>query len=217
MKINDSFLGKEWTKIREQISKMKQVPLAQKILFYKVFLRPLLIFNWVEGCANDLKAIEMKVLKQIFETGREDQVYKQYSDVDVSCYLKLQESIWSPWNTLHPKILKSMHRTTKDSDNSCPYFLRAFRPTIRQRRRCNHRRWTRARCQRSRFPRQSNLQPDTSYETLDSQSYMDSVMETTLRFKRNIRLLSPVSETSTINQMGLRRSVRLANKNRKTR
>lgn len=192
MKIKNTLLEKQWTQIHGQISKLGQVPLAQKILFYKVFIRPLLIFNWVKGCANDLKAIEIETLKQIFGDGNQRDVYRQYSDIDISCYLKLQESRWSRWNSLYPNFLKTMFHETKKSGDPCPYFVRALtlpkaRATLRQRR---------TRAQRRRSPRSS------SYETLDSQSFVDSLIDTTLCSELNLRP---------------RRSLRLANKNRRSR
>lgn len=208
MKIKNTFLEKQWTNIRDQISKLGQVPVAQKILFYKVFIRPLLIFNWIKGCANDLKAIEMETLKQIFGDERQTEVYRQYSDIDVSGYLKLQESRWSPWKPLSKNFLKSMLHATKHSCDPCPYFVRALtlpkaRPTLRRRR---------ARIQRRRTPQFSSLYSPVSEETLDSQSFVDTLFDTTLNSDRNLRL-SPVSEIGTVKEMRPRRSLRLANKN----
>lgn len=202
MKMKNIFLEKQWIKIRQQILKLGQVSLAQKILFYKVFIRPLLIFNWVKGCANDLKTIEMEVLKKIFEDGRQREIYRQYSDIDVSCYLKLQESKWSRWNAQFPNFLKSKLLGTKDFDDPCPYFVRALtlpkaRPTLRRRR---------TRMQRRRSPRFSGLHSPVSNASLDSQSFVDSLIDTTL-----------VSETDIDNQRGPRRSLRLATKNRRAR
>lgn len=209
MKIKNTFLEKQWTKIHEEISKLGQVPVAQKILFYKVFIRPLLIFNWVKGCANDLKAIEMEALKQIFRDGRQKEVYRQYSDIDISCYLKLQESRWSPWNPPRPNFLKSMLQATKHSGDPCPYFVRALklpkaRPTIRPRR---------TRIQPRRSP---GLHSPVSDET-DSESFIDSLIDSTLISERSLRLLSPVSEIITVNHKGPRRSLRLANKKHRSR
>lgn len=206
MKIKNAHLEKQWTTIREQISKLGSVPLAQKILFYKVFIRPLLIFNWAKGRANDLKAIELEALKHIFADGRQKEVYRQYSDIDISCYLKLQESRWSRWNPLSPNFLKSMLHATKDSGDPCPYFVRALtlpkaRPPLRQRRTKVSRR----------------LHSPVSDETLGSQSFVETLIDSSLSSERNLRLASPVSETGTVTQTGPRRSLRLANKNRRTR
>lgn len=195
MKIKNTFLEKQWTKIREQISKLRQVPLAQKILFYKVFIRPLLIFNWIKGCANDLKAIEAETLKQIFGDERQRNVYRHYSDIDISCYLKLQESRWSRWNSLCPNFMKTMFHATKNSVDPCPYFIRALtvpkaRATLRQRR---------TRLQRRRFLRPST--PPDSDDTLDSESFVNSLIDATFCSEESFRP---------------RRSLRIANKKRRS-
>lgn len=209
--MKNAFLKKQWLKIREQISKLGQVPLAEKILFYKVFIRPLLIFNWVKGRANDLKAVETKALKQIFGEVEQREVYSQYSDIDISCYLKVQECRWARRYSLSRNFLKSKFGATKDFADPFPYFVRALKfpkakATLRH---------GRNRVPRRRSPRPSGLPSPVSDETLDS-SFVDSLFESTFHSERSIRLSSAIS-VDTVNQMGPRRSLRLANKNRKFR
>lgn len=199
MKTKTTFLEKQWAKIRKQISKLGQVPLAQKILFYKVFIRPLLIFNWVKGCTNDLKAIEREVLKQIFGEGGPREVYSQYSDIDISCYMKVQEFRWSRKNSLSPNFLKSKLRATKDFDDPFTYFVRALKlPKVKTTLR--HRR-SRATNRISPF----DLHSPISAETLGSQSFVDSLIESTSE--------SAISGVDSNKEP--RRSLRLANKLRK--
>lgn len=120
-------LSDSWPLKTKEILKSSSMSVAKKILAYKVFLRPLLIFEWFEGRDREMKILEIQALKRIFATANERTLYKRYTDVDVTRYMKLQEIRWrratgSDFGNLR-RMLQELSKTCDPS----PYFTRAGR------------------------------------------------------------------------------------------
>lgn len=136
-------LKRRWRKMCNETLKPKNVTIAKKILAYKIFMRPLLIYDWFAGHHDQIKKLEVQALRQIFGNFNETQLYVKYTDIDVTCYMRLQESRWEISNPTQAGLLRSMlHAVSKTADDPLPYFTsnnqcdrtRQHRPARRSRR-----------------------------------------------------------------------------------
>lgn len=126
MSTNTRNLKRFWIAKTNQILKCPHLSLSKKILAYKIFMRPLLIYNWFEGCKFELKSLEVHALKRIFFASREKCLYKRYTDLDVTEHLNLQAIQWnratrSPFNILR----QMLHAVSETVADPTLYFTRA--------------------------------------------------------------------------------------------
>ncbi|GBP70385.1 hypothetical protein EVAR_45652_1 [Eumeta japonica] len=79
---------------------------ATKVLAYKVFMRPLLVYEWYdEKRARDMKSLEICALAHIFRTRDKNLLYSLYSDVDVNNYIRLNNLNWQRASRCKPSVL----------------------------------------------------------------------------------------------------------------
>lgn len=130
-------LARFWLAKTEEILSCSHMSLAKKLLAYKIFLRPMLIYDWFEGCNNQFKTLEVQALKRIFATTSDNCLYDRYTDIDVTRYMKVQEIRWKRATGSHLGNLRRMlHALSKTAADPSPYFTRAC---DKQKHYCQHR------------------------------------------------------------------------------
>lgn len=115
-------LSSIWKTKTKEILKSSHLSVAKKILAYKIFLRPMLIFEWFERRENDMKRLEIQALKRIFATNNERSLYKRYTDIDVTKYMKLQEIRWKRATGSDFGNLRRMLQELSRMGDPSPYF-----------------------------------------------------------------------------------------------
>lgn len=83
-----------WKKKRNEIFRYHETSLTQKLLAYKIFLRPLLIYFWYEGQDLQYNNLEIQTLRKIFGKKNIKHLYRLYTDIDVTRYLNLLQITW---------------------------------------------------------------------------------------------------------------------------
>lgn len=129
---------RNWHKITKKILKQPRMSVAKKLLAYKVFFRPMLIYHWFQGCGNSLKELEVYALRQIFGNCSEESLYERYTDMSITCYLRLQALIWKRATSRRASVTNvrnMLHAACRSSNDSMPYFTKE-----EQRQRQNYRR-----------------------------------------------------------------------------
>ena len=116
-----------WKIKTKEILKHSRLSVAKKILLYKIFLRPMLIFEWFEGRDNQMKNLEIQALRSIFVKTRKHSLYKYYTDIDVTRYIKLQEIRWRRATGSDFSNLRKMLQELSKTGDPSPYFTRAER------------------------------------------------------------------------------------------
>lgn len=121
-------IARNWCQKNQDILKSSKISVAKKILAYKIFLRPMLVYDWFEKQTSHIKVLEVKALRQIFGTCSEKRLYQKYTDIDVVSYMKLQGIKWQRRTSSRPNNLRRMlHTRTMSSsgDDSTKYFSKA--------------------------------------------------------------------------------------------
>lgn len=113
---------RNWHKIMKQILKQPGISIEKKLLAYKVFLRPMLIHNWFQESAESAKILEVKALRQIFGKFTEERLYERYTDINITCYLRLQELVWKRATSSHDTNVRNMLSAVCQSRDPTPYF-----------------------------------------------------------------------------------------------
>lgn len=98
------------------------VPLAMKILAYKIFFLPILLQSWFKD-TSQLEQLEIKTLKQIFGNYDERYLYKMYSGLCLPSFIKLLEIKWKRRTGLSSKyLLKVLNSYPYNTFDSNDYF-----------------------------------------------------------------------------------------------
>lgn len=116
-----------WKTKTKEILEHSRLSVAKKILLYKIFLRPMLIFEWFEGRDNEMKNLEIQALRRIFVRTDINRLYKRYTDIDVTRYIKLQEIRWRRATGSDFGSLRRMLQELSKTGDPSPYFTRARR------------------------------------------------------------------------------------------
>lgn len=117
--------SRSWYQKSQEILKSANMPIAKKVLAYKIFLRPMLIYDWFEDQTSQFKVLEVKALKQIFGNSSEKNLYRKYTDIDVVSYMKLQGIRWKRTTGSRIRNIRRMLHTICSTDNPSPYFAKA--------------------------------------------------------------------------------------------
>lgn len=132
-----------WCQKSQEILKSSQVSVAKKILAYKIFLRPMLIFDWYAEHPSKIKVLEIKALRQIFGACSENSLYQKFKDIDVVSYMKLQGIRWQRKTGSRLNSLRQLlHNTSESTDDPAKYFskakIRGFRNKKIRGTKCRH-------------------------------------------------------------------------------
>lgn len=118
-----SFL-KKWNRLRNQILK-SQISKPKKILAYKVFLRPMLLYRWFTSSKRLLKSLEVQALKDIFGKRNEKFLYEKFSDCNIENYQRIEEIRWKRRTKMSPQSAQNM-LTRALPEDSTSYFTRSL-------------------------------------------------------------------------------------------
>lgn len=115
-----------WNKKIDEILNSSHMSPAKKILAYKLFLRPILLFNWFEGRHHEMKSLEIEALKRIFPGVNVKSLYSCYTDIDVAKYLKVEEIRWKRATGSGIRDIRRWLRgPSKTAADPAQYFTRA--------------------------------------------------------------------------------------------
>lgn len=114
-----------WNQKSQEILKSADMPIAKKVLAYKIFLRPMLIYDWFEDEPRQLKMLEVKALRQIFGNCSEKNLYRKYTDIDVLSFMKLQGIRWKRATGSRIRNIRRMLHTLSSAADPSPYFAKA--------------------------------------------------------------------------------------------
>lgn len=116
-----------WNKKMDEILNIAHMSPAKKILAYKIFLRPILLFDWVEGRPQEMKSLEIQALKRIFPGVNVRSLYSCYTDIDVAKYLKVEEIRWKRATGSGIRDIRKLLRgPSKTAADPAQYFTRAI-------------------------------------------------------------------------------------------
>lgn len=120
--------GQYWRRKCQTILGCSGMSLANQVLAYKTFLRPILIYEWFEGHYEYIKQLEIEALAMIFGTRNEEVIYKRFTDLDVTCYLKVHELKWrrATGGSTQEDAKRLMKSSFTSKSEPMPYFMRAF-------------------------------------------------------------------------------------------
>ncbi|CAG9787745.1 unnamed protein product [Diatraea saccharalis] len=118
-----SVLKRQWYRKTKEIFSLPHMSRAKKVLAYKIFLRPMLVYQWFTVQPSQLKVLEIKALRQIFGNLCEHRLYEKYTDIDVVSYMKLQGIKWQKV-TGSPirNVRRMLYAVSKLSDDPTYYF-----------------------------------------------------------------------------------------------
>lgn len=117
---------RHWNVKCNEILKSSRMSTAQKLLAYKIFLRPILIYKWFEHNTDSLKKFEIQVLKKLLGASDERKLYKLYTDIDIKSYMKIERIRWERLTGSHVNNVRHLLSTVSNStDDHGQYFTRA--------------------------------------------------------------------------------------------
>lgn len=123
---NNCKLARIWCTKTDQIIHAPQMSTAKKILAYKIFLRPMLIYDWFEGHNDKVKSLEVQFLRRVFGASSITRLYNKYTDIDVTKYMRLQEIRWRRATGSNIRNLRKMlHGLLESNDDISLYFTTA--------------------------------------------------------------------------------------------
>ncbi|CAB3226774.1 unnamed protein product [Arctia plantaginis] len=163
-----------WLTKTKQILQNPEISEAEKILAYKVFMRPLLMYNWFNRHIGSLKAMEVSVLRQVFGPMNISNLYKRYTDIDVAGYIKIEDIRW--YRTSHSTrsvVRKALDALSKTAADPTPYFVRAA-DRLKYHRRNES---SKAKCLSSKLVLKENARPDST-ETVIRRSRRLAIKDT---------------------------------------
>lgn len=99
---------KSWNwKRRCRLFKSISLPIAHKVLIYKIFYRPVLLSSWYRF-GSQLKSMEMEILRHIYGAHGEQRLYTMYSDIDLSRYAEVLDMKWRKSTRISTRSLKHL-------------------------------------------------------------------------------------------------------------
>lgn len=152
-------LKRVWRSKTKQIMQNSEISVAEKILAYKVFMRPLLMYKWFDKRIGSLKAMEAKFLRQVFGPMNISNLYKRYTDIDVAGYIKIEDIRWYRTSrSARSVVRKALGALSKTAVDPTPYFVRAA-DRSKYRRRCES---SNDKCLPSTIVLKEKVQPDST-------------------------------------------------------
>lgn len=128
-------LWRFWNKNDFTLFSSPSISIENKLLAYKVFLRPKLIYEWYKNRHEKLKKLELKVLKTIFDTSNQTQIYRMYSEVDVTRLAQVQTLRWQRASNMAIECLqRTLDSFDNERGNNQQFFMRCCDRGVR---RCN--------------------------------------------------------------------------------
>lgn len=113
-----------WQKMCIRLLKRPKLSSSTKILIYKLFLRPLLIYNWFESSTSQIKYLEYHALKQIFNKSCKKYLYKKYTDVEVTAYCAILQIECKRVSGFNPNIIRKLLQSCTRNVKTHIYFNR---------------------------------------------------------------------------------------------
>lgn len=119
-------LSKYWLIKITQYLKLSNIPIAKKVLAYKIFLRPILTYYWFHKNCDKVEYLEVQALRTIFKKHSTKHLYNEFSDIDIRSYQKIEGIKWRKATGLDLGTLRRLlQSSSKFLCDPSVYFRRA--------------------------------------------------------------------------------------------
>lgn len=133
---NSEFI-KEWTRLKDKVLTPPQMSVAEKVLAYKLFLRPILVHSWLDNNSIDLKSLEVKAMREIFGNISVSSLYEKFTDCDICTFVQVEQIRWTRATKGAPhyvcSVLKISSRNPTRYFNTTTQVSKSIRKTVRNR------------------------------------------------------------------------------------